>query len=70
MRHMNNIAGTLQEELQRDEPLVMATPNDSDPVPVIDEWCTGFMRLCQLSFRSPVVSRRRRRAHLSHPPTQ
>ena len=44
MRHMNDIAGTLLEAPDEYEPLLLENPNDGDPVPVIDEWCVGFMK--------------------------
>ncbi|MCC6772468.1 MAG: UPF0149 family protein [Gemmatimonadaceae bacterium] len=44
VRHMNNIARTLQESPQDYEPLLLENPNDGDPIPIIDEWCTGFMK--------------------------
>ncbi|MGE0315960.1 MAG: UPF0149 family protein [Lautropia sp.] len=44
MRHMNDVASTLAEAPEAYEPLIMENPNDGDPIPVIDEWCTGFMK--------------------------
>lgn len=44
MRHMNDVAGTLQNAPDQYEPLIQESPNDGDPVPVIDEWCVGFMK--------------------------
>jgi uncharacterized protein len=42
MCHMNDIAATLQQAPEQYEPLLMANPNDGDPIPIIDEWCSGF----------------------------
>jgi uncharacterized protein len=44
MRHMNDIAQMLQEAPETYEPLLLANPNDGDPIPIIDEWCCGFMK--------------------------
>lgn len=44
MRHMNDIAQTLQQDPEQYEPLLMENPNDGDPIPIIDEWCSGFMK--------------------------
>lgn len=44
MRHMNAIARALQQGPDQYEPLLMENPGDSDPIPVIDEWCSGFMK--------------------------
>jgi uncharacterized protein len=44
MRHMNGIARTLDEAPQEFEPLLMENPNQGDPIPILDEWCTGFMK--------------------------
>ena len=44
MRHMNDIAGTLHEAPEDYEPLLMENPNDGDPIPIIDDWCAGFMK--------------------------
>jgi uncharacterized protein len=43
MRHMNDIAQMLQEAPETYQPLLLANPNDGDPIPIIDEWCCGFM---------------------------
>jgi uncharacterized protein len=48
MRHMNGIAATLQQAPERYEPLLMENPNGGDPIPIIDEWCSGFMKGVQL----------------------
>jgi uncharacterized protein len=44
MRHMNDIAGTLLDAPEQFEPLLMENPNDGDPIPILDEWCTGFVK--------------------------
>jgi len=48
MRHMNDIAQTLHQAPEHYEPLFMENPNNGDPVPIIDEWCSGFMKGVQL----------------------
>ena len=48
MRHMNDVAATLYESPEDYEPLLLENPNDGDTVPVIDEWCFGFMKGVQL----------------------
>lgn len=44
MRHMNDIAGTLHQVPDHYEPLLMENPNNGDPIPILDEWCCGFMK--------------------------
>lgn len=48
MRHMNDIAQTLHQAPEQYEPLLMENPNDGDPIPILDEWCSGFMKGVQL----------------------
>jgi len=43
MRHMNGIVTTLMQAPERFEPLLMESPNEGDPIPIIDEWCVGFV---------------------------
>lgn len=43
MRHMNAVATTLLEAPEDYEPVLMENTLGGDPVPVIDEWCTGYM---------------------------
>ena len=43
VRHMNGIVLTLMQAPERYEPLLMENPNDGDPIPIIDEWCVGFV---------------------------
>jgi len=48
MRHMNDIAATLHEAPEHYEPLFLENPNDGDPIPIIDDWCFGFMKGVEL----------------------
>jgi uncharacterized protein len=48
MRHSNDIALTLHRAPDQYEPLLMENPNAGDPVPILDEWCSGFMKGVQL----------------------
>jgi len=48
MRHMNDIASTLHREPDQYKPLLMENANDGDPIPILDEWCSGFMKGMQL----------------------
>jgi len=48
MRHMNDIAQTLHQAPDQYEPLLMENSNDGDPIPILDEWCSGFMKGVQL----------------------
>ena len=48
MRHMNDIAQTLHRAPEQYEPLLMKNPNDGNPIPILDEWCSGFMKGVQL----------------------
>ena len=48
IRHMNDIAQTLHQEPDQYEPLLMENSNDGDPIPILDEWCSGFMKGVQL----------------------
>jgi uncharacterized protein len=43
MGHMNSIVTTLMQAPDQFEPLLMENPNDGDPIPIIDEWCVGFV---------------------------
>lgn len=43
-RHMNSIAAELMEAPEDFEPLLLENPNDGDPIPVLDDWCMGFMK--------------------------
>ena len=44
MRYMNHVAATLIECPEDHEPLLMENLNDGHPLPVIDEWCTGYTK--------------------------
>lgn len=48
MRHMNDIAQTLHQAPEQYEPLLRENPNDGAAIPVLDEWCSGFMKGVQL----------------------
>ena len=43
-RHQNDINTTLNKTPDGYEPLIMENPNSGDPIPVIDEWCAGFVK--------------------------
>lgn len=57
VRHMNDIARTLRETPDRYKPLLMENPNEGDPIPILDEWCLGFMKGVRLDLEgwAPVV---------------
>ena len=44
MRHMNDVAQTLSRAPEQYEPLLMENPNNGDPIPILGEWCWGFMK--------------------------
>jgi uncharacterized protein len=50
MRHMNDLAATLLEAPDEYEPVLMENRQGDDPIPVIDEWCAGFMKGVGLDF--------------------
>jgi len=58
MRHMNDIAQTLNQAPEQYEPLLMENPNDGDPIPILDEWCSGFMKGVELDYDGwlPVIA--------------
>jgi len=58
MRRMNGIAQTLNQAPEQYEPLLMENPNDGDPVPILDEWCSGFMKGVELDYEGwlPVIA--------------
>lgn len=58
MRHMNDIAQTLDQAPQQYEPLLMENPNGGDPIPILDEWCSGFMKGVNLDSEGwlPVIA--------------
>jgi uncharacterized protein len=43
-RHMNSISAELLESPEDFEPLLLENPNDGDPIPLLDDWCMGFMK--------------------------
>ena len=57
MRHMNDIAQTLHQAPEHYEPLLTENPNGGDPIPILDEWCSGFMKGVQLDSEAwlPVI---------------
>ena len=57
-RWRDDIAETLQQAPEHYEPLLMENPNNGDPIPIIDEWCSGFMKGVQLDSDGwlPVVT--------------
>ena len=48
MRHMNDIAATLLQAPEHYEPLLMENPSNGDPIPIVNELCSGFMKGVQL----------------------
>ena len=58
IRHMNDIAQSLTREPEQYEPLLMENPNGGDPIPILDEWCSGFMKGVQLDSEGwlPVIA--------------
>ena len=58
MRHMNDIAQTLNQASEQYEPLLMENPNGGDPIPILDEWCSGFMKGVNLDSEGwlPVIA--------------
>ena len=58
MRHMNDIAQTLNQAPEQYEPLLMENPNGGDPIPILDEWCSGFMKGVDLDSEGwlPVIA--------------
>ena len=58
LRSMNDIAQTLIREPEQYEPLLMENPNGGDPIPILDEWCSGFMKGVQLDSEGwqPVIA--------------
>ena len=58
VRHMNDIAQTLTREPEHYEPLLMENPNVGDPIPILDEWCSGFMKGVHLDSEGwlPVIA--------------
>jgi uncharacterized protein len=48
MRFMNGIAEMLLHAPEKYEPFLMENPNGGNPIPILDEWCMGFMKGVQL----------------------
>ena len=48
MRHMNDIAQMLTYSPQQYAPLLMENQHEGDKIPVLDEWCCGFMKGVEL----------------------
>ena len=44
MRHMNDVTLTLIQAPEEYEPLILESRDERDPVPVIDQWCVGYMK--------------------------
>jgi uncharacterized protein len=44
LRHMNDIAATLSQAPEVYKPLLAENPNAGDPIPILDEWCFGFVK--------------------------
>ena len=44
MRHMNDIIWQLDNDPEHYEPLVYEREHEGQTIPIIDEWCTGFIR--------------------------
>ena len=44
LQHMNDLAITLMDFSDDYEPVLMENPNQGDPIPIIDEWCCGYMK--------------------------
>ena len=57
MRQMNDIAQTLHQAPEQYEPLLLENPNGGNPIPIIDEWCSGFMKGVRLDSEGwlPVI---------------
>lgn len=48
LRHMNSLVVQFQSQPQDYEPLIYINKHEGEDVPVIDEWCMGFMRAVDL----------------------
>jgi uncharacterized protein len=44
MRHMNDITHTLCQAPEYYEPLLLENINNGNPIPILDEWCMGFVK--------------------------
>ena len=43
-RHMNDITSTLSQAPEYYEPLLLENINHGNPIPILDEWCMGFVK--------------------------
>jgi uncharacterized protein len=43
-RHMNDITRTLSQAPEYYEPLLLENINNGNPIPILDEWCMGFVK--------------------------
>ncbi len=43
-RHMNDIERTLSQAPEYYEPLLLENINHGNPIPILDEWCMGFVK--------------------------
>ena len=48
MRHMNDITRTLSQAPEYYEPLLLENINNGNPIPILDEWCMGFVKAMSL----------------------
>jgi uncharacterized protein len=57
-RQMNSISAELMEAPEAFEPLLLENPNDGDPIPILDDWCMGFMKGLMLDIQgwTPLTS--------------
>ena len=44
IRHMNDITSTLSQAPEYYEPLLLENINHGNPIPILDEWCMGFVK--------------------------
>lgn len=51
MRHMNDVAQMLTYSPEQYAPLLMENQFEGDKIPVLDEWCCGFMKGMELDSR-------------------
>lgn len=43
-RHLNDITNTLDRAPEHYEPLLLENINHGNPIPILDEWCMGFVK--------------------------
>jgi uncharacterized protein len=51
-RHLNDIANTLDRAPEHYEPLLLENINNGNPIPILDEWCMGFVKGMSLDQNS------------------